>query len=204
MNISLTSLNSWIRRLGRPPMQVPDVNLIPRDYARGRRLSRNNALVLLIVLELMIAILLFRTYGDAATDKAKGYLGQEEAPNLVQQNEQRLQTQVGQKRAQLASLKDVGGAIKAKRTDWPQLLDLFFNQTPATVSVATFRPDGDLFTLTGQAEQPNDVISTYKATLLESPFVSQVTIPSIGAAAGDSDKVDFTIRVTLQRGVTVE
>ncbi len=203
MSTPLSSFNSLIRRLGRPPLQVPEVNLIPEEYLGRRGLSRRNLFILLIVVEILIAVTLFRTYGDGTVTTIRAFLGSEEPVSTTVVTENRLARQIKQARATLNDLKESQSEIDKQRVHWPQLLDLMFNQKPQDVDVTSFRQNEDEVTLAGRAKAHEDLFG-YRDILKRAKFISQVVVPSIGAGSGTGDEVSFTFKLGLQRGVPVE
>ena len=201
MNLSLESINSWVRRRGQTQAQVPDLNLIPPEYLGRRKLSRNNGLALLIVMELLIIITMFQTYGSASLSKIQELLGSEEGLSVEQAAAERRARLVDNKRATLNSLKAAQSEIDNKRINWPQLLDLYFNQTPKGVSVDSFQQNGSEVSLLGVGPSETEVFE-FRDILRNSAFVSDVTIPSLTADAGGG--VAFQFKLSLLLGVAVE
>ena len=203
MNISISSLNTWLRRFGRPQAQVPDINLIPADHQGRRLLSGNSGFAILVVLELILVVSLFRIYGQESVTTVREYLGMEETPGPVSEPEDRLALQIKQARQNLNDLSSAGEVISRMRVSWPQLLDVIFNQVPEGVSVTSLRPSATEINMTGTAAEHSDILA-YRDALTESPFVAQVIVPTIGVDPGESKNKSFTFKITALTGVAVE
>ena len=202
MNISLSSVNSWLRRLGGPQPEVPDVNLIPREYMGRRIISRDSLLVLLVVLEVFIAVVLAQAYGGGSADTIKGYLGMDDgtAPPVTQD---RFARRIEQAEIKLSSISTVQSQIDARRISWPSLLDTFFNQTPKGLSIPSFQQAGDGVTLLGQADQHKDILE-FRDTLSSSPFIASVIVLEIVSSDADGGPWEFTFELGLRKGVSVD
>ena len=200
MNLSLNSLNTWIRGFGKPQQQVPELNLVPKEFLGTPFIHSNGALVLLIVVELLLAVLLIRNYGDASLTRARELLGAEETPIAVDVNQDRLERRIDQRQTTLDNLKAALSDIERQRINWPQILDLFFNRTPVGVSVTSFRPNDTEVSLSGRAQE-NTGIFAFQDILAQAPCVSQVELQSISAGEVGTD---FIFNLGLQAGVPCE
>ena len=167
---------------------------------RARLLSKNRAMVLLVAFEILIAVFLFQTYGSGTVSTIKGFLGTEEAATTENIPQDRLANQIGQARTQLRNLTIALAEIGNENIRWPEFLDLMFNQVPPGIFVTSFRQTGTNVTLSGRAPTPRDVFD-YRDILIESPFVTQVIVPSIGAAP-NGEEVAFDFNISLQSGAT--
>ena len=88
--------------------------------------------------------------------------------------EDRLLRKISQARGALNSLQGSKTQIAEQRVDWPQLLDLFFNETPPGGSVTSFRQNGDEVSLSARAKEHRQIFD-YRDILTTSPYVEQVT-----------------------------
>ena len=169
MNISM----DWIRRLGKTPQQVPDINLIPSDYATGLRISNRNLLVALVLLEVLIIVALFPSYGQNALDSIRG--GEEPAAvtNPVEENLKRQINQVSADIGALEAIQALPQALNAERVQWPQLLDLIFNKAPQDVIVSPFLVEGNAIALSGRATKRKEIFA-YEKVLRDSEFSQDV------------------------------
>ena len=72
MSASLGDLSAWIRGQSKSP-QVPDLNLIPDELRRKGGLSRDRQLGLLILLELLIIVTIYPSYGSGKRLRHTGW-----------------------------------------------------------------------------------------------------------------------------------
>ena len=203
MNIPGTSLSSLFRRSGKSQSQVPEVNLIPPEYLGKTGVSRTNLLIALIILEVLIAMTLIRTYGGGSLDTLKGFLGSEDTSIARNVPEDPKLILIQQTRTKLANLELAHRGISSQRAAWPQLLDLIYNQAPPGVSGITFRQSVDMVTLSAQA-QANSQVFEYQQSLSQSPFLDQVRVQSNNAIPEKGGARSFSLDLTILRGMAVE
>ena len=156
-------------------------------------------MLLLIVFELVLAILLFRTYGADSTDAVRDFLGMEvQSPELRAENLRTVQIQ--QARANLQNLASAQREVGKQRANWPQLLDLIYNQAPPNVTVVSFRQSENTVTLAGSAPTRQEVFD-FQDLLNESAFTEEVAVPTLGVSG---TSLEFTFKMVLRKGVAVE
>ena len=89
-------------------------------------MSRERLLLLLIIFELVLAVLLFRTYGEDSTDAVRDFLGMEVLSQEVRAENLRT-VQITQARANLDNLSVAQREVGKQRANWPHLLDLIYD-----------------------------------------------------------------------------
>ena len=193
-------------RGSRSPLQgVPNVNLIPSEYRRASPLSRSRLLAILIALELVIAVALFSRYGDGSLGPVGDYVGLGDTPAAEGGPPDPLAGKKGVRNelnGRLADLEIAFQDINAGRVRWPELLDLFFNQTPTGVKITSFLHTGDQISLGGEAPEAADIF-TYRELLKESGSFTEVMLPNFGAS-GTGDMQSFNFQLSLAKGAAVE
>ena len=162
-------------------------------------MSRERLLLLLIIFELVLAVLLFRTYGEDSTDAVRDFLGMEVLSQEVRAENLRT-VQITQARANLDNLSVAQREVGKQRANWPHLLDLIYNQPPADVTVSSFRQSESTVTLAGSAPTRQEVFG-FQDLLNESPLIEEVAVPTLGAAGAG---LEFTFKIVLRKGVNVE
>ena len=162
-------------------------------------MSRERLLLLLIIFELVLAVLLFRTYGEDSTDAVRDFLGMEVLSQEVRAENLRT-VQITQARANLDNLSVAQREVGKQRANWPHLLDFIYNQPPADVTVSSFRQSESTVTLAGSAPTRQEVYG-FQDLLNESPLIEEVAVPTLGAAGAG---LEFTFKIVLRKGVNVE
>ena len=195
----LDAIGSLVRRVSKTSSPVPDLNLIPGEYRGAPLMSRERLLLLLIIFELVLAVLLFRTYGEDSTDAVRDFLGMEVLSQEVRAENLRT-VQITQARANLDNLSVAQREVGKQRANWPHLLDLIYNQPPADVTVSSFRQSESTVTLAGSAPTRQEVFG-FQDLLNESPLIEEVAVPTLGAAGAG---LEFTFKIVLRKGVNVE
>ena len=172
---------------------------MPTEYLGARVISRNNLLLVLIVLEALIAIVIFRAYGDASLTRVRELLGSEDSAQLSEEDLilERLERQINSQKTKLSDLRKARSTIEGQRINWPQLLDLFFSRTPESISDTSFRPSADSVTLSGRASKNADIFE-YEDALSQSPCIAQISLERISAVP---EGIDFSFTLDLQVGV---
>ena len=155
-----------------------------------------------VVLEFLLVIVLFQSYGEGTLTTIRGIMGAEEAPpTVVAPPPDPIATQIKQARTRLTDLEVTLDELNNQRTDWPQVLDLIFNNAPDGVTVKGFQQAETVVTISGLAQEHADVLE-HQFMLNESPLTSKVIVPAIRAATGDS--WTFTVQISLNKGSAVE
>ena len=192
MSTRFGTIGSLFRGMSGSSQRVPEVNLIPSEYLGRQAFSRTNGLILLIVIELLMAIMLFRTYGSGTVDTFKSRLDMEIDVGAADLPEDPLTLAIQNSRAQLRNARNALEELDQRRVQWPELLDLIFNQPPEGVTVSSFKHTEGRVLLEGEAPATDDMF-LYKEILLESIVVFDAEILKVGGVG----PITFQMTVTL-------
>ena len=204
MNFSIGAIDAWLRNLGKPQRQVPEVNLIPEEYLGNRFIQQNRGMLMLSVLVLGILVLQYMSHGSNSLDRLQEILNRTEESSGPIVRPDPLQNQIDAAKTVRDSLTLARNVIDSRRTSWPQLLELIYNEAPAGVIVNAFRPLSETeITITGGALSHNGV-TDYRGVLASSELVTAVEIQSENVADGGGDARNFILKLTLLPGVSPE
>ncbi|MBI4234371.1 MAG: PilN domain-containing protein [Chloroflexi bacterium] len=162
-----------------PRSRVPELNLLPEQFRRRVAPTLRQWFYLAILFEVLIAVLVYQSKGQASVQGAQQMLTSFRAKEDIQEQRiQRLQASLVQLQTELQQLKAGRQELLQRNTDWALLLDELFKSAPVGTEILTVRQVGQGITISGLSKDI-DTLSEFRTSILNSKQATSAVLTSI-------------------------
>ncbi|MBI2165517.1 MAG: hypothetical protein HYU29_03830 [Chloroflexi bacterium] len=185
-----------VRKTAAIQARVPEINLMPPEYLPKPFLTPERRTLLLLVLELLVIIVLFRSYGENTTASIRYLTGRESSSTQEQLRADQLTLQINTLKAQVNRLNASENEVATRAVDWPPLLKSIFGSGTQGLEVFALRESLGVITLSGATPRSDDIVA-YREYLLQVPNVKTAKVLSVGGQAQEQ-RIPFTLQLELK------